>query len=152
MGFARRLADAQHLIIVEVALLNLAVLEGDFALQGHAHTHDRGALHLRADSIRIDRRTAVDGEVEPRNGDVAFVVHCCFDNDCGIAQVVTEHSQAEAVTGRQFAAPSRLVRDELHHIAKTPGVDRIHLRILGVVPEVRRRARDVHDARRADEV
>src|SRR5271165_817489 len=46
MRLTGRVADAQHLVVVEVVLLDLAVLERDFGHHGQPQTHDHGALHL----------------------------------------------------------------------------------------------------------
>ena len=68
VGLPRRLVDAQDLVVVVVALLDLAVPEGDLALSRRALAHDHRALHLRADAIGIDGRAAVDSDVDARHG------------------------------------------------------------------------------------
>src|SRR5215471_12987294 len=47
VDLARRVADAGHLVVVEVALLDAALLGGDLAKDGSAEGIDDGALHLR---------------------------------------------------------------------------------------------------------
>ena len=48
----RRLVDAQHAIVVEVALLDAAVLERDLALQRGGEAEDDAAFDLRLRSCR----------------------------------------------------------------------------------------------------
>src|SRR5262245_56217838 len=57
----RRLVDAQHPIVVEIALLDAAVLNRDLAEQGGRDPKNYPALHLRLHRVRVDDRPAIDG-------------------------------------------------------------------------------------------
>src|SRR5579864_6262684 len=56
----RRLVEAQHRVVVEVVLLDGALLEGDLATEGEAQAIDDAALHLRPDAVHVDGDAAVD--------------------------------------------------------------------------------------------
>ena len=49
------------LVVVEVALLDAAVLDRDLAIERGGEAEDDAALHLRLDRVRVDDRAAVDG-------------------------------------------------------------------------------------------
>jgi hypothetical protein len=56
----RRFVDAQHLVSVEVGLLDTAVLERDSAVERSRDAKDDRALDLRPDDIGIDHNAAID--------------------------------------------------------------------------------------------
>ena len=55
------LIDPQHAVIVEVALLDTAVPEGDFTEQRRTDAECDPALELRPHRVRIDDDSAIDG-------------------------------------------------------------------------------------------
>ena len=67
----RHLVDAQHLIGVEVGLLDLAVLQRDRAIERRAEAEADAAFHLRRDHVGIDRRAAIDGADDAVDLDLA---------------------------------------------------------------------------------
>ena len=60
----RHLVHARHAVVVEVRLLDHAVLDVDALDQGHAQPIDDAALGLRHHVIRLHRDAAVDGAPE----------------------------------------------------------------------------------------
>ncbi len=74
-----RFIHAQHAIVVEVALLDAAVLQGDRAIQRRAQSEADAAFHLRFDDVRIDGRAAVNGANHPIDLDAT----CVIDADLG---------------------------------------------------------------------
>ena len=56
----RRLVDAQYPIIVEIALLNAAVPDRDFAEEGGGQSENHAALDLRLHCVGVDDHAAVD--------------------------------------------------------------------------------------------
>src|SRR5262245_24066272 len=54
-----RLVDAQHLICVEIALLDAAVLQRDLAVESCGHAKHHTALDPRLHRGGIDHRTAI---------------------------------------------------------------------------------------------
>src|ERR1700761_3701555 len=128
MGLARRVANAQHLVVVEVALLDSAVLERDFVQEANAEPHDDRAFKLRADAVRIHDRAAVNRNVDPRDRDVALFIDRSFDDGCDIAHKAAMDSETQAMTlGHVTLAPTGLLRDELDDVAQPAGVDRVDL-------------------------
>ena len=75
----RHLVDAQHLIAVEVGLLDLTVLERNGAVECGAQPKADAAFHLPGDHVRIARRAAIDCANDAVDLDVA--VRC--DRDFG---------------------------------------------------------------------
>src|SRR5258708_10435804 len=59
VGDERSLIHPDHGEVVEIPLLYLAVLEGDLAIFGEREPHDRAALDLRLDPLRIDERSPI---------------------------------------------------------------------------------------------
>src|SRR5207253_1639365 len=57
----RALGEAEHAVIVEVALRHAPAVERDLAVQRRRQAVDNRALHLRLDPGRIDHHTAVHG-------------------------------------------------------------------------------------------
>src|SRR5438046_54347 len=95
VGYGRGLVDPDHREIVEIALLHLAVLEGDRAMLGEAHAHDRGALDLRLDPLRIDEGSAIYRGIDPRHGKLALVVNGDLDDGRDIADEAAVCGTAE---------------------------------------------------------
>ena len=62
----RRLVDAQHAVVVEVGLLDAALVDGDLAIERGGQAEDQPALELRHDGIGIDGDAGID-----RAGDAA---------------------------------------------------------------------------------
>src|SRR6185369_4703736 len=85
VGDSRGFVDPDHREIVEIALLHLAVLEGDRAMFGEAHAHDRGALDLRLDPLWVDIGSAIYRGIDPRHGELALVVNGHLDDGRDIA-------------------------------------------------------------------
>src|SRR5690349_20641746 len=98
VGYARGLVDPDHREIVEIALLHLAVLEGDRAMLGEAHPHDRGTLDLRLDPLRIDVGSAINRGIDPGPGELALVVNGYLDDGRDIADEAAMRGNAEPVS------------------------------------------------------
>ena len=102
----RSLVDAQHAVVVEVRLLDAAVLERDLAPQRRGDAEDDAALHLRHDGIGIDGDAGVD------DADDAVDVHLADvgDRDLGdLRHVASErvvHAYAAAASVAQRLAPA----------------------------------------------
>src|SRR5215207_2322596 len=57
----RHFVEAQHVVTVEIALLDSAALKGDLRLHDGAEAEADPAFHLGADDVRVDRHPAIDG-------------------------------------------------------------------------------------------
>ena len=118
----RHLVDAQHAVVVEVALLDPAVLEGDGAVERRAEAEGDAALHLGLDAERVHRLAAVDGADHPVHPDLPGAV----DRDLGhlgdeAAERVVDR-EPRARPARRRRAPAGLVRGDLEHVGVAGGL------------------------------
>src|SRR5439155_18141005 len=79
---ARCDVHARHLVIVEIAFVDAAVLERDLRQERVARAHHASTFDLRADTFRIDLRAAVERHVDLRNSDLTLFIHRDL-HDCG---------------------------------------------------------------------
>src|SRR6516165_9827049 len=95
---ARCFGDAQRLKIVEVALLDAAVRDGDLITERGAQAEGSPAFELRAHPIGIDHLPAVHGTHHPLDARFAFPVHTDLDNLRQVAaeRVLDRHSTSAA--------------------------------------------------------
>jgi hypothetical protein len=63
----RRGVDSSHLVTVEIRLLNPSRLEANLADGREANALHNRPFELRADTIRIDDGTTIEGDIHPRN-------------------------------------------------------------------------------------
>src|SRR5260370_42178955 len=76
----RRLVHAQDLVVMEVALLDAPILEGDLAIERRRDAeHDR-ALDLRLNGVGIDRDAAIDRADDPVDANNSVPRHLDFGN------------------------------------------------------------------------
>src|SRR5262249_7346703 len=68
----RRLVDAQHPVVVKIALLDAAVFNRDLAEQGGRNPKNYPALHLCLYRVRVDDRPAIDGADHALYADVTL--------------------------------------------------------------------------------
>src|SRR5207302_7872890 len=113
--YGRGFVDPDHREIIVVALLHLAVLEGDRAMFGEAETHDRGALDLRLDPLRIDVGSAIYRGIDPRHGELALLVNGYLDDGRDVADEATVCGNAEPVSLGYGPSPAAFVGDQLDH-------------------------------------
>ena len=76
--------EPEHLVIIEIALDDAAVFDGDLAIQGGSEAIDDAALHLLGDGQRIHHVAAVDRTHDTFDPDFAAFTHrhfCDFGND-----------------------------------------------------------------------
>src|SRR5712671_6128685 len=151
VGYQGCLVHPNHREVVVVALLHLAVLEGDLAVFGEAQAHDRRALDLRLDPFGIDEHAAVDGSVDLVNGQFAFFADRHLDDGRDVADEAPMYGNPEPVSLRHGPSPLALVGDDLDHSAQTRGIDRIAVIGLAIVPQIFHGI-ELDDPRRADEL
>ncbi len=80
----RRLVHAQHLISVEIGLLDTAVLQCDLAIERRRDAEDDRALNLRPDGIGVDDGAAIDCADDPADANRAILRHFDLGNLCAI--------------------------------------------------------------------
>src|SRR5712692_9018918 len=68
-----RLAHAQHPVVVEVVLLDAAVLDGDLTPQRPGDPEDDAAFHLGLHDVGIDHGAAIDHAHYPLDAHVALL-------------------------------------------------------------------------------
>ena len=95
-----RLVDAQHAVVVKVALFDAAILEGDFAEQRGRETKYDAAFHLRLHRIRVDHYTAVHGTDHAYDAHLAVLGNFDFGNLCDIAAKHELNRQSPALAFR----------------------------------------------------
>ena len=95
----RRLCDPQQRVVVEVRLLDAALVERDLVVHAR-HRVDGATLHLRPDLIGIDRDPAVDRTDELVDADIALRRHRHLGDVRGVAAVRERHGNAPGASGR----------------------------------------------------
>src|SRR5713226_2402293 len=70
----RRLVDAQHGIVMKIALLHAAIGKREFAIERRRQPEDHRALHLRFDDVGVDRPAAVHGAYHAMHANLAAAV------------------------------------------------------------------------------
>src|SRR5882724_13315375 len=76
--------EPEHLVIIEIALDDAAVLDGDLAIKSGSEAINDTALHLLGDGQRIHHVAAVDSTHDTFDTDFAAFAHrhfCHFGND-----------------------------------------------------------------------
>ena len=147
----RRDVGAGDQIVGKVALLDLAPLDADVAVEGVAETHDDGAFHLRAHPVGIDDEAAVHGHVDARDADLALIVDSDLEDDRDIGQEAPVDGDAAPVPRRQLAAPAAGLGGDVEHRAHAAGVDRILVDRRAIVRIIHADRREVDFARSAEE-
>ncbi len=114
----RGLVDAQHPVIVEVALPHAPVGEGDAGEQGRGQAEDQPALDLLLHGAGIGGDPAVDRRHDAAQVDVAGVGHARLDHggDVAAERLLHDHSAPSAIG--QARAPAGGLRDTVQHGAR----------------------------------
>ena len=115
------LCDAQHLVVVEVALHHGAVLHADVAVECERQAEHHRPLHLRAAGVRVDVGAAVEHDVGVRHPGLA-VFHARLEHrrDVGIEALVDGEAESDAFRPR--FVPRRQLAHPLDDVAQTAEV------------------------------
>src|SRR5207244_10655948 len=81
----RCFVDSQHRVIVEITLLNAALLESELVIESRSQPEDHGTLHLRFNDSGIHISAAVDGAYNSVNADFAAGIDRHFGDLRGVA-------------------------------------------------------------------
>src|SRR5512144_195492 len=113
----RHLRDPQHGVIVEVRLLDGAVLQRDAAVERGGERVADAAFHLRAHVVGIDRDAAFDGADDAIDAEL-LAAHRHLDDLCddGIERFDDRDAAAAlfaGLAGRERFSPSGLLRREI---------------------------------------
>ena len=145
-----RFGQARDPVVVEVPLLDRALLEGDLRVQRQTQTEYRSAFHLIDDGVTIHVRTRVHGHPDTRDSQGAGRIDPDLDNGSDIGQEAALHGEPQTRTRRQLAAPAGAVRGPLQNVAQAARCEGILGKVRAVICERRARRRKVDDAIRAD--
>src|SRR5579864_830792 len=116
-----RLIDSQHLIVMEIALLDRAILDGDLARQyGSKREIDRPFGH-RPYSVRVHSDATVDDAHHAVDLDRAIILHGDFGN-LGAAGLTGAAGDAPALALGQRLSPIRPFRRQLQYGSKSHGL------------------------------
>src|SRR5260221_1825532 len=115
-GFdVRRLGQAQHPVIREIALYDAAVLDGDFFMHGRAQAPDHAALDLRDHGIRMHHVTAVERNDDTLYFDDRSIRHGNLDHRGGEAAVGIDDCNATVNAFRRRLVPGCGFHHRFHH-------------------------------------
>ena len=109
----RRLIHAQHLVGIEVGLLDTAVLQRDLAIERGRDAEDDRALDLRLDGVGIDDGAAIDRADDAPDTNGAILRHLDLGN---LRHVGRRRRTAARRRGRPFGQglpPAGLFRGKL---------------------------------------
>ena len=115
---ARRLADPQHRIVIEVRLLHAPVGDRDLAGEYGTQAEDHAACELRMDRVGIDRLAAVEGADDALDAHAAVGPHLDLGDLREVAAEGELDRHAAAVARRQRRAPAGLRGGEVEHRAQ----------------------------------
>jgi hypothetical protein len=76
----RCLIHAQHLVAIEVGLLDTAVLQRDLTIECRRDVEDDGALDLRVDGIGIDHGATIDRADDAPDANRSVTRHVASEN------------------------------------------------------------------------
>src|SRR6202007_2244747 len=98
IGDTRRFVDPNKREIIQILLLDLAILEGDLAISGQTEAHDGRAFELRLDALGVDIGSAIDRGIDPRHSEISLLIDCHFDDGRDIADEAAVYGDAKAVS------------------------------------------------------
>src|SRR5215467_10636854 len=100
------LIHAQHLIAIEVGLLDTAVLQRDLAMERRRDAEDNRALDLRLDGVRIDDVAAIDRTDDAPYPHRSVLGHLDLGDVSQIGREDVLKRDASADPFRQWLAPA----------------------------------------------
>jgi hypothetical protein len=112
----RRLVDAQHAVVVEVALLDGAALQRDLAEQRRAQPEQQAALDLRLDGTRVHRDATVQRDHRAPQAHLALRRHLDLDHGAHTAAEGVAHGHAAPdARGQRALAPADFFSRQVEH-------------------------------------
>ncbi len=144
----RGAVHASHLVIVEIALVDLAVGCGDLSKERQARSENCRALELITDIVRCNDGPGIHRRPDVRNVDLAFTVDFDFHHRSDVGQEAAMGSDAEPVSfTRIFLSPARSLRCDLDYTPQASGVQWVRFCFFRLVTLVLK----VDSARRANQ-
>ena len=106
-----RFEHPQHGIVVEIVLLNAAVLERDFGFECSGQAKNDAAFHLRLDDVGIDGAPAINGANHTVHTYGAVLFNRSLHNLGDVAIERKMRGDAAAAPWRKRLAPAGLFRN-----------------------------------------
>jgi hypothetical protein len=120
----RRIIHAQHFVIVEVALLDAPILDGNGALQGGREAKIDSAFHLRLHAAGVDSLATIDcADDSLYTQSPARSVTRSFCNLGHVTAVPKMSGNPAADAFWQRRPPTSLLRSNFDHVAATSYID-----------------------------
>ena len=92
--------NPQHRIIIEIGLLHLAVLDGDFVVERRSEPEHHATFDLRSHQIRVNDLAAIHRDDDPVHVQGSVFCDCHFRDVRHIAAESVEASNAAAAPCR----------------------------------------------------
>src|SRR6266481_4544681 len=126
--FARSVAHAQDLVVVEIALLYPSAGNGDLAFQGLRQAKIDGAFHLGFHTEWVDRGTAIDGADHAIHAKGTVLRVAGHFRDLGdVASPAKRGGDAAAAPSHQRLVPAGFIRGEFDHRAAAAHIERVSI-------------------------
>jgi len=110
---SRSFVDSHHAVVVEIALLYSALVDGDIAVQGGGQPEYQAALQLRDHRIRIDDDARVHHAHQAMHADLAAGIDLRLGDRRNESAECHLQRDAAARAAGQGASPARLLRGEI---------------------------------------
>src|SRR5438132_1029439 len=107
--------DSQHRVIVEITLLNAALLESELVIESRSKSKNHGTLHLRFNDSGIHISAAVDGAYNSVNADFAAGIDRHFSDLRGVAFKRCMYGDPPPSSCRQRLSPSSFFGCQFEH-------------------------------------
>src|SRR5438552_14978266 len=98
--------DSQHRVVMKIALLNAALLEGELVVKSGSQAENHSALHLRFNYSWIHVSAAIHRTHYSMNPHLPVRIHRHLRNLRGVAFKRCMHGDAPRSPGRQRFSPS----------------------------------------------
>src|SRR5215471_1536567 len=105
--------DPQHLVGVEIGLLDSSVLQGNLAVKCRRDAKDDRALDLGLNGVGIDGDAAIDGADDPVNVNLSVLRHLDFGNLRHIGRKDELKGDAATEALPQRLSPASFLRSQL---------------------------------------
>src|SRR6516162_7200428 len=105
--------DPQHLVGVEIGLLDSSVLQGDLAIKCRSDAKNDRALDLGSDGVGIDGDAAIDGADDPVNANFSVLRHLDFGNLCHVGRKDELQGDAATETLSLRLSPASFLRSQV---------------------------------------
>src|SRR5439155_293981 len=98
--------DSKHRVIVEITLLNAALLESELVIESRRQPEDHSALHLRFNDSGIHGSATINRAHYAMNSHLAAGIDRCFGDLRGVAFKRCMHCDSPCTSCRQRLSPS----------------------------------------------